>query len=47
MVSQQILSTVMTYVVVKKKKYRPRLTTFDLFYTTILKITKEIFVKIC
>ena len=28
-------------------RYRPRLTTFDLFYTTILKITKEIFVKIC
>ena len=26
---------------------RPRLTTFNLFYTTILKITKEIFVKIC
>ena len=28
-------------------EYRPRLTTFDLFHTTILKITKEIFVKIC
>ena len=26
---------------------RPRLTTFDLFHATILKITKEIFVKIC
>ena len=30
-----------------RQEYRPRLTTFDLFYTTILKITKEIFVKIC
>ena len=29
------------------QKYRPRLTTFDLFHTTILKITKEIFLKIC
>ena len=26
-----------------RQEYRPRLTTFDLFYTTILKITKEIF----
>ena len=46
MISQQILSTVMACVVVDKNTDQ-NLTTFYLFYTAILQITKEIFVKIC
>ena len=45
---EYILTTVMTRIlVVDKSTDHAMLTTFDLSFTTILKITKEIFVKIC
>ena len=50
MVSQQILTTAMTRIVVDKSTdhAKPYLTCFVLFFcTTISKITKEIFVNIC
>ena len=48
MVSQQILTTVMTSIVVDKgtDHAKPH-SNFDLFFTIISKITKEIFIKIC
>ena len=46
MVLQQILTTVMTRIVVDKSTDHPR-PHLICFFTTTSKITKEIFVKIC